>query len=40
MTYEEKIEKLKVEDIVNVAIKYLTVSNSTTMILKKDDIKK
>ena len=35
MTYEEKIEKLKVEDIVNVAKKYLTLSNSTTMILKK-----
>ena len=39
MTYEEKIEKLKVEDIVNVAKKYLTLSNSTTMILKKEDTK-
>ncbi|MEA2017404.1 MAG: pitrilysin family protein [Campylobacterota bacterium] len=39
MTYEEKIEKLKIEDIVQVAKKYLTINNSTTMILKQDDIK-
>jgi predicted Zn-dependent peptidase len=37
MSYEEKIEKLKVSDIVNVAKKYLIVSNSTTVILKKDE---
>lgn len=32
--YEENIEKLKLEDIVAVAKKYLTKNNSTTVILK------
>ncbi len=36
MSYEENIENLKVEDIVEVAKKYLTADNSTTLILKKD----
>ena len=36
MNYEEKIENLEIEDLVNVAKKYLRSSNSTTMILKKD----
>ena len=36
MNYEEKIEKLEVKDLVNVAKKYLTKSNSTTVILKKN----
>jgi predicted Zn-dependent peptidase len=36
-SYEKKIENLKIADIVDVAKKYLTVDNSTTMILKKDD---
>ena len=40
MTYEKKIEKLKVSDIVDVAKKYLTLSNSTTMILKKEEEEK
>jgi len=35
MTYEKNIEKLQKSDIVNVAQKYLTKDNSTTMILKK-----
>ncbi len=33
--YEKKIEKLKKEDIIKVAKKYLTKDNSTTIILKK-----
>jgi zinc protease len=33
--YEEKVSKLKKEDIVEVAKKYLTKDNSTTVILKK-----
>jgi zinc protease len=33
--YEEKISKLKKKDVVNVAKKYLTNDNSTTLILKK-----
>lgn len=37
--YEEKVEKLKKKDIVEVAKKYLTKKNSTTLILKKDDDK-
>ena len=37
MTYEQKIENLKISDIVEVAKKYLTVENSTTMILKKEE---
>jgi predicted Zn-dependent peptidase len=36
MSYEEDIKNLKTKDIVEVANKYLTKSNSTTMILKKD----
>jgi predicted Zn-dependent peptidase len=39
-TYEEKIEKLKISDMVDVAKKYLRVNNSTTMILKKEEEKK
>ena len=35
--YEEKIENLKKKDITEVAKKYLTKKNSTTLILKKDD---
>ena len=37
MTYEQKIENLKISDIVEVAKKYLTIDNSTTMILKKEE---
>ena len=33
--YEKAISNLKVEDIINVAKKYLTKNNSTTVILKK-----
>ncbi|WP_228152006.1 M16 family metallopeptidase [Malaciobacter halophilus] len=33
--YEEEIEKLKKSDVINVAKKYLTKDNSTTVILKK-----
>ncbi|MGB5866466.1 MAG: pitrilysin family protein, partial [Arcobacteraceae bacterium] len=36
MSYEENIEKLKVKDLVDVAKKYLTKDNSTTVILKKN----
>ena len=35
--YEKNIEELKLEDIVEVAKKYLTKQNSTTLILKKED---
>ncbi|RXJ69260.1 peptidase M16 [Halarcobacter ebronensis] len=35
--YEEKVSKLKKEDIVEVAKKYLTKGNSTTVILKKGE---
>lgn len=35
--YEDKVSKLKKKDIVEVANKYLRKSNSTTVILKKDD---
>ncbi|WP_083568686.1 pitrilysin family protein [Arcobacter sp. LA11] len=35
--YEEKVEKLKKKDIVEVAKKYLTKKNSTTLILKKEE---
>ncbi len=35
LDYEENLEKLKVEDIVNVAKKYLIKENSTTLILKE-----
>jgi len=35
--YEKNIEELKLEDIVNVANKYLTKQNSTTLILKKEN---
>ncbi len=37
MTYEEKIEKLKIEDMVDAAKKYLTKETSTTLILKKGE---
>ncbi len=36
MNYEENLEKITIKDIVNVAKKYLTKDNSTTVILKKD----
>ncbi|MCI0501183.1 MAG: insulinase family protein [Epsilonproteobacteria bacterium] len=36
MQYEENIEKITVKDITNVAKKYFTKENSTTVILKKD----
>ena len=39
MNYEEEIEKLKVKDLVDVANKYFSKSNSTTMILKKSEEK-
>jgi len=35
LSYEEKINKLKIKDIVKVAKKYLKLDNSTTIILKK-----
>ncbi|NQY92552.1 MAG: insulinase family protein [Campylobacteraceae bacterium] len=35
--YEKNIEELKLEDIVNVAKKYLVKQNSTTLILKKEN---
>ena len=37
--YENDIEKLKKEDLVEVAKKYLTKRNSTTLILKKEEEK-
>ena len=37
MTYEEKIEKLNVKDMVKAAKKYLTKNTSTTLILKKEE---
>ncbi len=37
MNYEENINKLKTKDIVEVAKKYLTSQNSTTVILRKQD---
>lgn len=36
LEYEGNLEKLKVEDIVNVAKKYLVKENSTTLILKEN----
>lgn len=39
MNYEKKIEQLKVADLIRVANKYLISSNSTTIILKKNDKK-
>ena len=36
LEYEADLEKLKVEDIVNVAKKYLVKENSTTLILKEN----
>jgi len=36
LEYEKNLDKLKVEDIINVAKKYLVEKNSTTTILKKD----
>ena len=36
LEYEANLEKLKVEDIVNVAKKYLIKENSTTLILKEN----
>ena len=35
--YEKNIEELKLEDLVNVANKYLNKDNSTTVILKKEN---
>ena len=35
--YEEKIEKLKKKDVIEVANKYLTNKNSTTLILKQNN---
>jgi predicted Zn-dependent peptidase len=35
MNYEQNIENIKKKDIINVANKYLTKDNSTTVILKK-----
>jgi len=35
MNYETRLEKLEVKDITNVAKKYFTKENSTTLILKK-----
>lgn len=37
MSYEKNIEKLTTKDIVEVANKYLTLDNSTTVILKKGE---
>lgn len=37
LNYEKDLEELKVEDIVEVAKKYLVKENSTTVILKKQD---
>ncbi len=39
MQYEENIKNLKISDIIAVAKKYLNKSNSTTIILKKDNKK-
>ncbi len=39
MNYEDQIEKLKVKDLVDVANKYFRKSNSTTIILKKNEEK-
>ena len=39
MNYEEKIDKLEVENLIDVANKYFKKSNSTTIILKKSDEK-
>jgi predicted Zn-dependent peptidase len=36
MSYEENIEKITPKDIINVAKKYFTKENATTVILKKD----
>ena len=36
LEYEANLEKLKVQDIVNVAKKYLVKENSTTLILKEN----
>lgn len=35
--YEQRVEKLKKEDIIKVTKKYLTKENSTTVILKKEE---
>ncbi|MEA3384280.1 MAG: pitrilysin family protein [Campylobacterota bacterium] len=37
MNYEKEIDKLKIEDIINVAKKYLIPDTSTTLILKKEE---
>jgi predicted Zn-dependent peptidase len=37
LDYESKVEKLTKEDLVNVAKKYLTKGNSTTVILKQEE---
>ena len=36
-SYEQDIENLKIKDLINVAKKYLTKKNSTTIILKKEE---
>ncbi|WP_368029317.1 M16 family metallopeptidase [Arcobacter sp. s6] len=37
LNYEENVAKLTKEDLINVANKYLTKNNSTTVILKKEE---
>jgi predicted Zn-dependent peptidase len=37
MSYEKKIEELKIDDMVDAAKKYLTKDTSTTLILKKEE---
>lgn len=37
LEYEANVEKLTKEDLINVANKYLNKSNSTTVILKKEE---
>jgi len=39
MKYEKKIDALEIEDLIRVANKYFTASNSTTMILEKSEEK-
>ena len=39
MNYEKKIDALEIEDLIRVANKYFTASNSTTMILEKSEEK-
>ena len=37
MNYEKEVEKLEVQDLIDVAKKYFTTENSTTVILKKGE---